>query len=88
MENSPIPAPVLKQYRELTSECQSLRGKIAEIETDRNEHVLVEETLQPLDPGRRAYRLVGECLVERTVGEVLPSVVANRENVSATACTR
>jgi prefoldin subunit 2 len=45
-------------------------------------HRLVEETLQPLDSKRRAFRLVGGVLVERTVGEVLPSVVTNRENVS------
>jgi prefoldin subunit 2 len=43
---------------------------------------LVEETLIPLDVKRRAFRLVGGVLVERTVGEVLPSVVTNRENVS------
>ena len=43
---------------------------------------LVEETLKPLDPDRRAYRLVGGVLVERTVKEVLPSVANNRENVS------
>ena len=45
---------------------------------------LVEKTLEPLDPERRAYRLVGGVLVERTVKEVLPSVTANRENVSPT----
>ena len=42
----------------------------------------MEQTLQPLDTKRRAFRLVGGVLVERTVGEVLPSVVSNRENVS------
>ena len=57
-------------------------SKVAELEMDRNEHRLVEETLGPLDSDRRAYRLVGEVLVERTVGEVLPSVKSNRENVS------
>jgi len=43
---------------------------------------LVEETLKPLDPKRRAYRLIGGVLVERTVGEVLPGVTSNKENVS------
>lgn len=57
-------------------------SKISELELERNEHLLVEETLQPLDPHRRAFRLVGECLVERTVGEVLPLVQANRDHVS------
>ena len=72
---------IQQQYRELISDCQKIQSKISELEVDRAEHVLVEETLQPLDPSRRAFRLVGECLVERTVGEVLPSVIGNRENV-------
>jgi len=72
----------MQKYRELLAECQKLLGKIMELEQDRNEHLLVEETLKPLDPSRRAFRLVGECLVERTVGEVLPTVATNRENVS------
>ena len=78
---SPTPA-VIQKYRQLTAECQQLMSKVAELEMERNEHKLVEDTLVPLDPERRAYRLVGEVLVERTVGEVLPSVKANRENVS------
>ena len=73
----------IQQYRELISECQKLLQKISELEMDRNEHLLVEETLMALDPKRRAYRLVGECLVERTVEEVLPTVASNRENVRA-----
>lgn len=77
-------AAAAKQYRDLLSECQNLHAKISELEMDRAEHALVEETLKPLEPDRRAYRLVGECLVERTVKEVLPSVVTNRENVSET----
>jgi prefoldin subunit 2 len=72
---------IIQQYRELVQESQRLAQKISELETDRNEHKLVEETLGPLDPSRKAYRLVGEVLVERTVQEVLPSVIANRVNV-------
>lgn len=37
--------------------------------------------MEPLDPERRAFRLVGGVLVERTVKEVLPSVATNRENL-------
>lgn len=43
---------------------------------------LVEETLKPLDPKRRAFRLIGGVLVERTVEEVLPSITDNLSNVS------
>ena len=81
MQQQP-PAAVIQQYRELLMDCQKIVAKISELEMDRTEHLLVEETLKPLDPTRRAYRLVGECLVERTVQEVLPTVAANRENVS------
>ena len=73
--------PPAIQYREILQECDQLARKIAEFEVDRNEHILVEETLKPLDGSRRAYRLVGDVLVERSVQEVLPSVTSNRENV-------
>jgi prefoldin subunit 2 len=81
MQQQQPTAAIIQQYRELILECQKMQGKISELEVDRAEHVLVEETLRPLDPKRRAFRLVGECLVERTVEEVLPTISANRENV-------
>ena len=77
----PPPPEVVRQYNELVQDSQRTMRKIAELEMERNEHKLVEETLQPLESERRAYRMVGEVLVERTVGEVLPSVTKNRENV-------
>lgn len=42
---------------------------------------MVVDTLEPMDVSRRAYRLVGGVLVERTVGEVLPTVKANQEGI-------
>lgn len=72
---------IMAKYRELTQEAQQLLSKVTELEMDRNEHKLVEETLEPLDGDRRAFRLVGGVLVERTVAEVLPSVRSNRENL-------
>lgn len=73
--------PAVK-YRELVSECNQLMQKLSDLESDRNEHILVEDTLKPMERGRRAYRLVGDVLVERTVAEVLPSITKNKENVS------
>merc|ERR1712008_372711 len=72
---------VISRYKELQSECNNLINKVTELEVDRNEHRLVEETLIPLDGNRRAFRLVGGILVERTVGEALPSVSSNRTNL-------
>jgi prefoldin subunit 2 len=77
----PPPPEVIRKYNELAQESQRLTQKIAELDFDKNEHRLVEDTLKPLEGKRRAYRLVGEVLVERTVDEVLPSVSSNREKV-------
>eukprot|EP00594_Rhizosolenia_setigera_P011062 CAMPEP_0178969198 /NCGR_PEP_ID=MMETSP0789-20121207/18708_1 /TAXON_ID=3005 /ORGANISM="Rhizosolenia setigera, Strain CCMP 1694" /LENGTH=131 /DNA_ID=CAMNT_0020655275 /DNA_START=576 /DNA_END=971 /DNA_ORIENTATION=+ len=74
---------VIAKYKELQNECSSLITKITELEVDRNEHKLVEETLAPLDPTRRAFRLIGGVLVERTVAEVLPSITSNKNNLDA-----
>lgn len=60
---------------------QQIASKITELELERNEYKLVEDTLRPLDSSRKAYRLVGGVLVERNVGEVLPSVQSSRENL-------
>jgi hypothetical protein len=43
---------------------------------------LVEDTLKPLDPKRRAFRLIGGVLVEQTVEEVIPNITDNLKNVS------
>ena len=67
----------VQKYRELVEDSQRLIAKISEMEMARSEHKLVEDTLEPLDGSRKAYRLVGEVLVERTVAEVLPSVTSN-----------
>ena len=40
------------------------------------------DELRGLEPARRAFRLVGGVLAERTVEQVLPEVAANYESVS------
>jgi prefoldin subunit 2 len=39
------------------------------------------KTLEPLEPSRKAFRLIGGILVERTVEEVLPAVKKNADQV-------
>merc|ERR1712150_117972 len=81
MGNQTNAQTIVTNYKKLTQECDSILTKIEEIDIELNEHKLVEETLKPLDSNRRSYRLIGGVLVERTVGEVLPSVIINRENL-------
>jgi prefoldin subunit 2 len=50
---------------------------------ERDEHRLVIESLTKLESERKAFRLIGGVLVEKTVGEVLPAVSQNFEGVRA-----
>lgn len=59
-----------------------MAAKISELSLEKDEHRLVEGTLQKLDGSRKAYRLVGGILVERTVGEVLPIVSQNLSGIT------
>lgn len=49
---------------------------------EKDEHKLVIDTLEKLEPDRRAFRLIGGILVEKPVGEALPAVKMNYEGVS------
>jgi hypothetical protein len=42
---------------------------------------MVVKAIKDVDPKRRCFRLIGGVLVERTVGEVLPMVEKNLEQV-------
>ncbi|CAH9101469.1 unnamed protein product [Cuscuta europaea] len=68
-------------YSSLRSEMNQIYSKITELEMEASEHTLVMNAIEPLDPSRRCYRLVGGVLVERTVKEVLPAVQRNKEGL-------
>lgn len=51
------------------------------------QHKLVLEALEKVDKDRTCFRLVGDVLVERTVGETMPAVAKNKENLEATIQT-
>ena len=42
---------------------------------------VVTETLKGVEPDRRCFRMVGGVLVERTVNDVLPALINNKEQV-------
>lgn len=63
------------------AECQAIAGKIQELTFDRDEHRLVVDSLSKLEPQRKAFRLIGGVLTERTVGEVQPIVEQNYEGI-------
>lgn len=72
---------VAGKWNFMRSELNQLYSKINELEQELNEHQLVINAIQPLDPGRKCFRMIGGVLVERTVGEVLPAVNRNKEGL-------
>ncbi|KAL7688266.1 putative prefoldin beta [Plasmopara halstedii] len=73
---------VVATYKSLRAEVRQLAEKIAELELETTEHDRVIQTLKELPSGRKAYRMVGGVLVERTVQEVLPAVSTNRDGIA------
>jgi len=68
-------------YSVLRSEMNQLYSKITELEMEVSEHSLVIGAMQPLDPTRHCYRIIGGVLVERIIREVLPAVQRNKEGL-------
>ncbi|CAF91097.1 unnamed protein product [Tetraodon nigroviridis] len=73
---------VVATFQRMRQEQRNMASKIAELEMNINEHSLVIDTLQDVDPSRKCYRLVEGILVERTVKEVLPALENNKEEMS------
>jgi prefoldin subunit 2 len=72
---------IITMYKAMRAEVRQLSEKIAELEVETAEHVRVIGTLKELPATRKAYRMVGGVLVERTVAEVLPAVTANHDGI-------
>jgi prefoldin subunit 2 len=72
---------IIQQFQQLRQELQGYNNKLMELEAEKRDHELVVQTIEPLESARKCYRLVGGVLVERTVGEVLPALKGNLENV-------
>ncbi|XP_042940345.1 probable prefoldin subunit 2 isoform X1 [Carya illinoinensis] len=72
---------VANKYAAMRSELNQIYSKITELEMEASEHSLVINAIEPLEPSRRCYRMIGGVLVERTIKEVLPAVHRNKEGL-------
>mmetsp|Transcript_25546 Transcript_25546/g.35130 ORF Transcript_25546/g.35130 Transcript_25546/m.35130 type:complete len:126 (-) Transcript_25546:127-504(-) len=72
---------ILGTYKKMMAECQQIATKISELTLEKDEHKLVLESLSKLESERKAFRLIGGVLVEKTVGEVQPAVTQNYEGL-------
>ena len=65
----------------MSQELQAIARKIGELEQEKEEHLLVIDTLKPLKD-RNCYRLVGGVLVKSNAEETLPQVEGNLEQIN------
>ena len=72
---------IIGKFQELRSGVATLLEKISDLQAEAAEHDLVVKALKPMDKDRRCYRMIGDVLVERTVGEALPAVQRNRDGL-------
>ncbi|KAG0468712.1 hypothetical protein HPP92_018040 [Vanilla planifolia] len=71
---------VIAMYAAMRSELNQFYSKITELEMEVMSNLVIK-AIQPLDPSRRCYRMIGAVLVERTVREVLPAVHRNKDGL-------
>eukprot|EP00298_Acanthocystis_sp_HF-20_P021183 c27377_g1_i1.p1 GENE.c27377_g1_i1~~c27377_g1_i1.p1 ORF type:complete len:151 (-),score=71.21 c27377_g1_i1:41-460(-) len=76
---------VSRKYQVLKTESNQLMKQVRDLQAQRSEHKLVVDALTLLPAERRAFRMVGGILVERTVAEILPAVTSNLEKIEETA---
>ncbi|PSC72135.1 Prefoldin subunit 2 [Micractinium conductrix] len=87
MSGEPTNEQVVARFQQILQERDQLTSAQIDQQAKMAEHDLVIKTLEPLEPGRKCFRLVGDVLVERSVGEVLPAVKSNRDQLSALVTT-
>merc|ERR1712157_208879 len=73
---------IVQGFQQMCQMQRQLHQKLAEIKQERGEHELVADSLRKAEPERKAWRLVGGVLTERTVGEVLPALESQIENLT------
>jgi prefoldin subunit 2 len=74
---------IVSGFQSLRDEQTQLVQKTQDLEIDLKEHDLVLSTLSTItDKQRRCYRMIGGVLIEHTVGEVVPALQANRDQIN------
>lgn len=70
---------IIRVFQAMMSQREAMTAKISELTVEQAEYKRVADTLKPMDGARRCYQLINGTLVEKTLAEVTPEVVANRD---------
>ena len=80
-EQTPTKEQIIQAYQRLNNEVRQIQERVFDLQNKAEEHELVAKIIEPLPGDRKCCRLVSGVLVERTVAQVLPSVMANTEEL-------
>ncbi|XP_055911038.1 probable prefoldin subunit 2 [Eupeodes corollae] len=75
---------IIQEFQLLRNEQRSLVDNLNTLEMDLKEHKTVIETLKLVDEERKCFRLIGGVLCERTVKDVLPQLLENKDFIEKT----
>ncbi|RMZ93146.1 prefoldin subunit 2 [Brachionus plicatilis] len=73
---------IVATFQKLREDQKVIASKSAELQIEQKSHELVIETLKEVEKERKCFRMIGGVLVERTVGEVLPALEQNKEQIT------
>jgi len=71
-------------YSQHKANIQKLIAHVSKLESEAEEHKLVIETLRPLELKRKCFHMINGVLIEKTTGEVLPTLEALHKNLLKT----
>jgi prefoldin subunit 2 len=74
---------IVNNFHKLREEQRLLVQKVTDIENEEHEYNVVIQTLDGIPPERVCFRLIGGVLVERTVGDVVPALTQQRDQMKA-----
>ncbi|XP_065359454.1 probable prefoldin subunit 2 [Calliphora vicina] len=84
VKDSKMNEKLIAEFQQLRNEQRNLVNNLNTLEMDLKEHKTVIDTLKTVDPDRKCFRLIGGVLCERTVKEVLPQLVENKDFIEKT----
>ena len=70
-----------EKFSHLRNELKELQTKEIQLEIELKQHESVLETIEKLNEDRKCFRLVGEVLVQSTIGETKPQLKQQIENL-------
>ena len=84
VKDAKLQEKIIADFQQLRNEQRNLVNNLNTLEMDLKEHKTVIETLNTVDKDRKCFRLIGGVLCERTVKEVLPQLIENKDFIEKT----